>query len=40
MKYDILVKLNSTRSGGAHRSPDLYKFDEDKYNASLKSYSW
>jgi len=40
MKYDILVKLNSTRSGGAHKSPDLYKFDEEKYNASLKSYSW
>jgi 8-oxo-dGTP diphosphatase len=40
MKFDILIKLNQKRSGGAHKSPDLYKFDLDKYNASLKGYSW
>jgi 8-oxo-dGTP diphosphatase len=40
MKYDVLVKLNSTRRGGAHKSPDLYRFDEDKYNASFKNYNW
>lgn len=40
MKYDILIKLDKTRKGGAHKSPDLYKFDLDKYTLSLKSFTW
>jgi 8-oxo-dGTP diphosphatase len=33
----ILIKLNETRSIGAHRSPFLYKFDVAKYEEGLKS---
>lgn len=40
MKYDILIKLDKTRRGGAHKSPDLYTFDLDKYNNSLKNFNW
>jgi hypothetical protein len=32
--YDILEKL--TRVGGAHKAPDLYKFDIEKYQLALK----
>ena len=34
-RYGILEKLNETRKGGAHKAPDLYKFDEEKYKAAL-----
>ena len=34
-RYAILEKLNETRKGGAHKAPDLYKFDEEKYKAAL-----
>ncbi|WP_461452265.1 NUDIX hydrolase [Mucilaginibacter sp.] len=40
MKYGVLIKLDNIRRGGAHKSPDLYKFDEEKYTASLKTYNW
>jgi 8-oxo-dGTP diphosphatase len=40
MKFDILIKLPKTRKGGAHKAPDLYKFDVIKYEASLKNFSW
>ncbi|SDT32326.1 NUDIX domain-containing protein [Mucilaginibacter mallensis] len=40
MKFDILIKLPKTRKGGAHKSPDLYKFDVAKYEASLKNFTW
>jgi 8-oxo-dGTP diphosphatase len=40
MKYDVLVKLPKNRKGGAHKAPDLYRFDPDKYAASLKNYTW
>lgn len=36
-RYDILIKLEETRKGGAHKSPDLYKFNEEKYNTALDS---
>ena len=31
LNYNILVKLDETRKGGAHKSPDLYTFDEVNY---------
>jgi len=40
MKFDILIKLPKTRKGGAHKAPDLYKFDVAKYEASLNNFSW
>jgi hypothetical protein len=35
LRYDILIKLDEIRKGGAHKSPDLYKFDIDKYKIAL-----
>ncbi|MFI5158089.1 MAG: NUDIX domain-containing protein [Sphingobacteriales bacterium] len=40
MKFGILIKSDNVRRGGAHKSPDLYRFDQTKYHESLKSYSW
>jgi len=37
MATGIIVKLNETKKIGAHRSPFLYKFDMEKYEAGLKS---
>lgn len=37
MATGIIIKLNETKKIGAHRSPYLYKFDKEKYNAGLKS---
>lgn len=36
LRYDILTKLNESRKGGAHKAPDLYTFDLEKYKAALK----
>lgn len=36
LRYDILVKLDESRKGGAHKAPDLYSFDLEKYNNALK----
>ena len=36
-RYGILEKLNETRKGGAHKAPDLYKFDLEKYNSALEN---
>jgi 8-oxo-dGTP diphosphatase len=33
----IVIKLNETKSIGAHRSPFLYRFDKEKYDEGLKS---
>ncbi|QQV04010.1 MULTISPECIES: NUDIX hydrolase [Chryseobacterium] len=33
----ILNKLDEQRRGGAHKAPDLYSFDEEKYTAALKN---
>ncbi|WP_367769373.1 NUDIX domain-containing protein [Flavobacterium sp. WC2421] len=37
LRYDILEKLDESRKGGAHKAPDLYKFDLDKYQLALKN---
>ncbi len=37
LHYDILEKLDESRKGGAHRAPDLYKFDIEKYQNALKN---
>jgi 8-oxo-dGTP diphosphatase len=36
MRFDILTKLDEIRKGGAHKAPDLYKFDLEKYQTALK----
>lgn len=36
MGYDILEKLDEPRKGGAHKAPNLYKFNLEKYRAALK----
>jgi len=36
LRYDILVKLDESRKGGAHKSPDLYRFDVNNYETALK----
>lgn len=35
--YDILDKLEEPRKGGAHKAPNLYKFNPEKYMAALKN---
>lgn len=35
LRYDILEKLEESRKGGAHKAPDLYKFDIEKYQLAL-----
>jgi 8-oxo-dGTP diphosphatase len=37
LRYDILEKLDESRKGGAHKAPDLYKFDVQKYQNALKN---
>jgi 8-oxo-dGTP diphosphatase len=37
LRYDILEKLDEIRKGGAHKAPDLYKFDLIKYQNALKN---
>jgi 8-oxo-dGTP diphosphatase len=37
LRYDILEKLDESRKGGAHKAPDLYKFDLEKYQLALKN---
>jgi 8-oxo-dGTP diphosphatase len=37
LRYDILVKLDEIRKGGAHKAPDLYQFDVEKYQNALKN---
>lgn len=36
LRYDILIKLDESRKGGAHKAPDLYQFDLVKYEKALK----
>lgn len=33
----ILEKLDEQRRGGAHKSPDLYRFNEENYNKALEN---
>ncbi len=36
MKYNILDKLDETRKGGAHKAPNLYKFNTERYNNAIE----
>ncbi|MBW2961500.1 NUDIX hydrolase [Mesonia aestuariivivens] len=36
-RYQILEKLDETRKGGAHKAPDLYKFNLENYNSALEN---
>ena len=36
LRYDILLKLDESRKGGAHKAPDLYQFDLEKYQNALR----
>ena len=40
MRYNILIKLEEARKGGAHKSPNLYKFDKENYEKALKESNW
>ncbi|MCC9169072.1 NUDIX hydrolase [Pontibacter harenae] len=35
--YDILDKLEETRKGGAHKAPNLYRFNIEKYENAMKN---
>jgi 8-oxo-dGTP diphosphatase len=37
LRYNILTKLDETKKGGAHKSPDLYSFHEENYQIALKN---
>ena len=37
LRYDILIKLDEIRKGGAHKAPDLYQFDVEKYQLALEN---
>jgi 8-oxo-dGTP diphosphatase len=37
LRYEILEKLDESRKGGAHKAPDLYRFDIKKYQNALKN---
>jgi 8-oxo-dGTP diphosphatase len=37
LRYDILEKLDESRKGGAHKAPNLYKFDIQKYQNALRN---
>nr|WP_207435517.1 NUDIX domain-containing protein [Sabulibacter ruber] len=36
LAYDILDKLEEPRKGGAHKAPNLYKFNMEKYENALR----
>lgn len=40
MRYDILIKLDEPRKGGAHKAPHLYRFDPEKYKKALNELNW
>lgn len=43
LSYDILIKTDKRRTGVAHKSPNLYKFDVEKYQNAIRgglSQSW
>ena len=37
LRFDILLKLDENRKGGAHKAPDLYQFDIEKYKVALEN---
>lgn len=40
MRYNILTSLDEARKGGAHKSPNLYKFDKENYQKALNQNNW
>ena len=40
MRYNILIKQAESRKGGAHKAPNLYRFDEENYKKALKEFNW
>ncbi len=36
LAYDILIRTEEVRTGGAHKAPYLYEFDEEKYQRALQ----
>ncbi|TDO24480.1 NUDIX hydrolase [Pedobacter duraquae] len=40
MRYNILIKLDEPRKGGAHKAPNLYRFDEEQYKKALSQVYW
>jgi len=40
MRFDILIKHEDQRKGGAHKAPNLYSFDPVKYYESLQGMDW
>ncbi|WP_316798465.1 NUDIX hydrolase [Pedobacter frigidisoli] len=40
LRYNILIKLDELRKGGAHKAPNLYKFDEENYQKALNTNIW
>lgn len=35
ISYDILVKLDEKKTGGAHKAPNFYSFSKEKYHKAL-----
>lgn len=40
MRFEMLIKHEDQRKGGAHKSPNLYSFDPVKYHESLQGVDW
>jgi len=40
MRFNMLVKHEDQRKGGAHKAPNLYSFDPVKYHESLQGMDW
>lgn len=40
MRFDILIKHDDSRKGGAHKAPNLYSFNPEKYNELLQGLDW
>jgi 8-oxo-dGTP diphosphatase len=40
MRFDVLIRHEDQRKGGAHKAPHLYSFDPVKYHASLEGLDW
>jgi hypothetical protein len=38
MRYNILIKLDEPRKGGAHKAPNLYRFDEQNYEKAINEF--
>lgn len=37
LRFDILIKQEESRKGGAHKAPNLYSFNVEKYRNALKN---